>query len=161
MDIMDLLDGSVKEHIVLFVVLLALVVGAIVFLTRQAFNIYNSIKDFVKSLVHEVMPAKINEALDKHSEKLPTLIDEVVAARIHAHEAIEAIKMQEALQTVRNTANSEHDEYIEVFKTTSEEILSKMTKVETSLQIVHSRLEAHDARLALLEKSTVAKKRKK
>lgn len=155
-DVTDLSNPDVLSHIPVFATLTVILIGALGFLGKKAWGAYSSFKAWVVDTVDERVPEKLNEKLYTKlpvilRAQIPEIMNEVLAAKFEAHEATENAKMIEAFSKIKDEITSSRNEQDQELRNTTEEILKKLTNVDSHLSLIQARLEGHDARLRILE----------
>jgi hypothetical protein len=150
---------NILEHLPIFLGLGAVIFGALYFIIRKVFALYNTAKEFIAHAVDEKMPASIVTALE---DRAPAIFDKVVAERLAKHEEVEELKLEKALHALKEEFDIDREKRDEKIassladRTTTLDkgqaaIMEKLSGVDNRVQVVQLRLETHEARISAVE----------
>ncbi len=139
---------NILEHLPIFLALIGVIGATLTVIIKKLITAYNAAKAFVAEAIDQRLPEAIATTLE---ERAPGIFDRVVAERLAVHEEVEEKKMENALQSLKNTFDA--DRMVRDQKITDgiTSIMDKLSGVDSRLQVVQIRIESHDARLRAVE----------
>jgi signal transduction protein with GAF and PtsI domain len=139
---------DILSHLPTFLIIASVLITSLVIVIKKLADAYQAGKDFVAHAVDEKVPHTVGVVIEA---KAPAIFDKVVAQRLEKHEEVEEQKLTNALNAVRNDMEASNMKRDGRLKDGFEEIMNKLTGVDSRLQVVQIRLESHEARLHAVE----------